>query len=127
MKQFDLEKALAGDPVITREGEEALNIFYSKELENNGKELCVIVVLKSGCVLKYRKNGTLNDDYVEGEGLDLFMAQKKQKYYMAIGKEMDGYNYRKTSALYKSKKDLDNWMASGTNFYSIKELELDVE
>lgn len=74
MKPFDLARALAGDPVTTRDGRKVLEVHYMKHADHEGRE-CLAVVIEGDKrnILSYFKDGK----YIRGTGLsrgDLFMA-----------------------------------------------------
>ena len=66
MKPFDLEKALAGEPVVTREGIPATDFRYYKS-EKSGFTLCALV---DGIVGMFTADGYSRTDNMS----DLFMA-----------------------------------------------------
>lgn len=68
MKPFDLEKALAGEPVCTRDGERVGNIRRMIMFEFDGMEF---VADENG------RFNTLSDNTRNGLGLDLFMVEQK--------------------------------------------------
>ena len=70
LKPFNLEKALAGDPVVTREGQQVTEIFLCKTA--NKTESSVVFVC-NGKVYATTVNGNF-DGFASS--LDLFMAPK---------------------------------------------------
>lgn len=74
MKAFDLARALAGDPVVTRDNRKVLEVHYMKHADHEDR-VCLAVVIegdKHG-IMSYYKNGK----YIRGTALgrsDLFMA-----------------------------------------------------
>jgi hypothetical protein len=72
MKPFDLQKALAGDPVITRDGVPVTEIHHFKTRKD---EFNVIGVYK-GIFRSFKENGGfgLNSD----SPMDLFMSEPEQ-------------------------------------------------
>ena len=73
MKPFNLERALAGDPVVTRDGREVTEIYYF--------ETCIkpypVAAISNGIVRVYTKRGSALADDVP-DPLDLFMAPKNR-------------------------------------------------
>lgn len=74
---FDLEKALEGEPVITRDGMPILEIFYSKTLEKKGDQ-SVMAVADDGKTF-HEKDGTFYPKKIPSD-YDLFMAPKPKKF-----------------------------------------------
>jgi hypothetical protein len=81
LKPFDLTKALAGEPVITRSGKEVtdLHLFNIRE---DYRPLY-------GVVDKEVESFTKQGEYLDGEEseLDLFMAPETVKYYVHVYKD----------------------------------------
>jgi hypothetical protein len=78
MKPFDLEKALAGEPVVTRDGQAVTQL--TKFDCDSEYPLCAVI---DGVLITYTINGsyyTINGSYKEGEqhDLDLFMAEPER-------------------------------------------------
>lgn len=77
MKKFNLEKALSGEPVVTRDGRKVLKIAYFETLPNNN---CVIAHIKGNLTATaFTKNGLFGDGV---EARDLFMATKTVTKYV---------------------------------------------
>jgi len=74
MKQFNLEKALAGDPVITRNGKKVEEIKLFKTKINNNKVLFGVI---DGWVLSFNIDGRNNSILRFDTEYDLFMAPVK--------------------------------------------------
>ena len=84
MKTFNLERALAGDPVITRAGEPVEQLHKFDTIEND----CIFGVVE-GEVYSWRIGGEF---YKEGESdKDLFMVIKKHRGWINIYRGNDGY------------------------------------
>ena len=80
MKPFDLEKALAGDPVVTRDGRPVMQLTL---FEGTDTDYCLYGVA-GGTLLNWRKTGITDpEDYLEEEHYikdsmsDLFMAPRE--------------------------------------------------
>lgn len=73
MKPFDLEKALAGDKVVTRDGREVtqLHVFDIATPANN------LFGVLDGKIMRYRDSGTYLN--TQGSVNDLFMASTKHE------------------------------------------------
>ena len=81
MKPFNLERALKGDAVVTRNGLSVtqLHLFDTKN------EFCLFGVV-GGTVIAYTKDG-FRDAVGLTSPLDLFMATKKKEYWVALCKK----------------------------------------
>ncbi|HXK00725.1 MAG TPA: hypothetical protein VNF93_02425 [Buchnera sp. (in: enterobacteria)] len=104
MKPFDLEKALNGEPVITRNG-------YKVNQLKKYTVRCKKVI--AGVIEDYNKINTWNIDgsfYRNQEDRrDLFMEDKpKKKYYLGIEKFSPDKKYRLTSYLCECKEQVIN-------------------
>lgn len=79
MKPFNLEKALAGDPVVTRDGRVVTEIVH---LKTNIRPIIAVI---DGRARGYLIDGTTRsaNDWSQR---DLFMAPKKTTYYQLIFK-----------------------------------------
>ena len=80
MKPFDLEKALAGDPVVTRDGRPVmqLTLFEGTDTDYCLYGVCGIEVLNwrvEGVVV--REDYLEEDAYIEDSKSDLFMAPRE--------------------------------------------------
>lgn len=97
-KPFDLEKAKAGNPVVTRDGRKVR--ILCTDLKHN---IPIIAAIDEGdgteSVLPYTKNGEYCF-YDESEH-DLFMAPVKKTYYVNIYKYIKPYDENDmTSVIY---------------------------
>jgi len=97
LKPFDLEKALAGEPVVTRNGLKVIeiNCFQQKT------DYPVRALFESGSTNAYTKNGKV---YLEGDdnNYDLFMAPKTKTMWYCVFKDRSGVI--NTSSLYESEE-----------------------
>lgn len=73
MKPFNLERALAGDPVITGDGRKVQHIFHA--YKNTNHDMRVIAVI-GDVIFQHFENGKLWSN-VEFIGNDLFMSKIK--------------------------------------------------
>jgi hypothetical protein len=97
-KPFDLERALAGDPVVTRHGK---SVTQLKKFDIRGR--CVLLGVFDGQLASWLENGCY---YSSGEWpYDLFMAPKKRTVWVNL--YGDGLCYR-----YDSKAEADEASAS---------------
>lgn len=81
MKPFNLERALAGDPVITRDGKKVVEVHRWKTLEDNGFAL---IALFEGdrFPTRYYLSGKNYRDI--NSNMDLFMAPRRTTKYILI-------------------------------------------
>lgn len=81
LKPFDLEKALAGDPVITRDGNRVLELHLFKSLKLNDN-LLVVIDDNSYKTLSYYPNGKFRLERNSCE--DLFMAHQSKTFWVNV-------------------------------------------
>ncbi len=87
MKPFNLERALAGDSVVTRNNIKVKELHFFETIN----KLCIAVLLVSGITFFVTKEGKCINcvgEYVTH--LDLFMAPKNKKLWVAVCIEPDG-------------------------------------
>jgi hypothetical protein len=77
MKPFDLQKALAGEPVVTRDGRPVTDLHRFDAYTGRQKNWGVV----SGKLLGWDDSGNYGFDGVKLES-DLFMATKKRTVYV---------------------------------------------
>jgi hypothetical protein len=70
MKPFNLEKALAGEPVVTRGGDKVTEIH---NFSTRHGEMTVFAIIEGG-FLTFNKNGEHYSEFVSSD-FDLFMAE----------------------------------------------------
>ena len=87
MKPFDLDKALAGHPIVTRAGIKVIHLWHKCENEN-------LIVYPDGGIQWVNDNG-MDLDFVETDyrGNDLFLAPKEETLWVAVGKHIVGEIY----------------------------------
>lgn len=81
MKEFDLNAALEGQPVITRDGRKVTELHHFKSYDGDYPVYAVI----NNAVLSYTKEGKYNKSC--GHPLDLCMAPKVIEKWMNIYEE----------------------------------------
>lgn len=84
LKDFNLERALAGDPVIARNGCAILNLAYLPDAPDDQKIACVFISpqgIKS--VYLYYIKGNMWSS--KESDIDLFMAPIEKEYWVASG------------------------------------------
>lgn len=109
MKEFDLEKAKAGHPVCTRDGQEARILCFDRE----GQFPIVALVKDAGneTIFSYNNMGRYSND---GRGYlcDLIMKSAKQKRWINLYKDKDGLLFPGLN-LFESEKEAKDRMESG--------------
>ncbi len=90
MKPFDLEKAKAGAPVVTRDGRKARIVCF--DIKNEDYPIGVVLEDRKGgeylgC---FTNQGRYNANDLEQNVSDLFMAPVKTKYYIGIYRDEHG-------------------------------------
>ena len=125
MKPFNLERALAGDPVVTRDGRKVLELYlFNIDVDY---PLCGIIDGENG-ITTWAENGLLLIDKEAIYAKDLFMGTKKKKLFIGISlNESLNFGHHATTVSYESLEKLkqiitsynqnDNWI--------IKEIEID--
>ena len=88
MKPFNLQEALAGKPVVTRDGRKVEQLFYLDKAENEFKLRAVV----DGSITAYTDNGCFYSEVITES--DLFMAPEKREYWAGVC-EKEGYIYYK--------------------------------
>ena len=98
MKPFNLERALAGDKVVTRDGREVVQLFYAdKVIDDNDKVVAVV----DGLVETYTPDGFYYSTKKECI-FDLFMATTTVKVERWVNMYKDG-----TQTTHQSKEYAD--------------------
>lgn len=119
---FDLERAIAGNELITKKGKEVTQFFrFDKAFRDEDK----IFVVIDGKIKTYNDLGEyafkVNDDKIN----DLFMKPKKKKLYICVLKELcKNYGYHDTSGAFLTKEEADQ-STKNSNSQTI-EIEIDV-
>ncbi len=126
MKPFNLARALAGDPVVTREGKEVIQIVYFDKVYI----IRPVVAFISGHngVCTFHKNGCSVDG--QESQFDLFMAPVEKEYWMASGHTGSEYkNYTVCTRLCETQDEIKR-LINGTGliretiqFHKITRLE----
>jgi hypothetical protein len=101
LKPFDLEAALRGEPVVTRDGRPVTQLHLFKDTT------CNLPLI--GVVNHLLQNFTEEGKYIFAEDdsrHDLFMAPKKKKLFISIRKSVRPYRIHSTSCGYESIEDL---------------------
>lgn len=105
-KPFDLQKAMAGEPVVTREGRPYKFGAYNPDA-NKGHELSGWV--NGEVVANYSDNGRFYNDVEDNR--DLFMAAKTQKVWVNLWRNFDdsiescAFTIEELSEIHKNSKN----------------------
>ena len=78
LKPFNLERAKAGDPIVTCDGRKAKFIAHVPEAKDTAK----VVVLITSNVYSFRENGRVWS--WEDDQMDLYMASKKRTVWVNL-------------------------------------------
>lgn len=123
MKPFNLEEALAGKPVVTRDGHNVSQITHFKNVDT---PLSVRAVIQNN-VTSFTEEGNYYQSR-DPNSYDLFMKSEKKKLYIGIAtKPFDSVlspSHHATNA-YEDKERLLNLLEFQGD-YRIVEIELDV-
>jgi hypothetical protein len=80
MKAFDLEKALAGEKVVTRDGQEVTQVTLFKGVrKDGGKSICALI---DGLIYLFYEDGSYTKELEYWP--DLFMAPKKLSGFINV-------------------------------------------
>lgn len=108
MKPFNLQKAIDGKPIVTRDGKKVLDFHYFKNCVQYRQ--CVVVIEgNSGSLSEYDCNGRFLRN--EESNFDLFMYEAPKTYYVNVYKSkhenigLGGMYNSKEEALELSHKD----------------------
>jgi hypothetical protein len=83
LKPFNLERALAGDPVVTREGRKVRIMCFDRKTNNSHKIVALVENNSFETCETFDENGKYTQ-LDEESTFDLFMVPKSQKYYVSI-------------------------------------------
>ena len=86
MKPFNLEEALAGKPVVTRDGKKVYDIFHLSSMRN---ERNVLAIFEYDCML-YRHDGTCIFNSKEPHSSDLLMESEKKSIWVNVYEDRNG-------------------------------------
>lgn len=106
LKPFNLEAALKGEPVQTRDGRKADEIHLFETYIS----IFPLFAIIDGVVYKFTKDGrfiTTEDSY-----MDLFMAPQKKEYWVNVYKNREGVIYTGLHGYCSEQEAKDNNVAS---------------
>ena len=98
MKPFNLEQALAGAPVITRDGRKVTELYY---LSTATKVFQPVVAVVDGCISTHRVNGNYYGDETLQTNNDLVMASPAGGFWLNV------YPYDECGGRYKTREEAD--------------------
>lgn len=98
LKNFDLEKALAGETVITRDGRPVTEVYQFRSI-SMGKSLAAVI---NGNILWFYKNACFFTDATPHQS-DLFMAPTTVERWVNVYKDRD--YFRTQSYTYSTKEE----------------------
>ena len=90
MIKFDLEKALAGEKVITRNGEEVTQIVKFNKLQQDEETIYAVIDYE---VRSYHSGGVY-DEGVDESTYDLFMAPNKLSGFINVFADRDSSSHK---------------------------------
>lgn len=99
LKQFDLEKALSGEPVVTRNGLTVSEIIVLKSIPNEYKVVGVI----NGTAYFFSPSGEFIKDGIGGP--HLFMAPVKHQEWVNIYKSDNKCGYELGPTIYRTENE----------------------
>lgn len=114
-KYFDLERALAGDKVVTRDGREVTEIHHFKSVTS----MYEVFVSVNGSVYACSKEGSYT--FPEEDRCDLFMAPKTKKFEALV----NVYNWGISNYTYETKSRAEACSAEG--FIKTIKIETEIE
>jgi len=110
MKPFNLEKALAGEPVVTRDGRKIIDLYHFKDVKT--KFSLVVLIENNSSVDHYTTKGTWTEDF-ENQELDLFMAEPETWINVYYSKVQDKiWNSVKYNSEEEAKENIVTTMSS---------------
>lgn len=124
LKPFNLERALSGEPIVTRDGMKVLQIAHFPLSTHVDEKLSVLLDDASG-IHSFYENGRYvgNGEWNDSE-YDLFMLPKTKKFWIGISMENPNYNMNYTTNAYNSLEDAKSYVHA---HYNYKFVEVEVE
>jgi hypothetical protein len=117
LKPFNLEQALAGAPVMTREGRKVVRIFYAEEACENSQVICVF---ETGVVFPYYKDGTYTNSSSVHE---LVMAPTKKEGWVVMFHNNSQKDFLVGTKIWASKQDAEIWSKGCEAVFAIAKIE----
>lgn len=107
LKPFNLIAALAGDPVITRDGNEVLRVINIPEVTESKQVLCIIKNSTDNALIYYYKNGRLFECLQSS--FDLFMKPVEKEYW-TVSYQASGSKHTAIIGTFNSEDDANKWI-----------------
>ena len=117
LKPFNLEQALAGAPVMTREGRKVVRIFYAEEACENSQVICVF---ETGAVFPYYKDGTYTNSSSVHE---LVMAPTKKEGWVVMFHNNSQKDFLVGTKIWASREDAEIWSKGCEGVFAIAKIE----
>jgi hypothetical protein len=117
LKPFNLEQALAGAPVMTREGRKVVRIFYAEEACENSQVICVF---ETGVVFPYYKDGTYTNSSSVHE---LVMAPTKKEGWVVMFHNNSQKDFLVGTKIWASREDAEIWSKGCEGVFAIAKIE----
>jgi len=120
MRPFNLEEAIQGKPLVTRDGRKILDFHYFKSISKSSRYPVKAILDGTSVLLEF----TLDGKYVhtsEENPNDLFMYEEPKTYYVNIYREKDRRPYMGTC--YESFEDVKKMAEEPINKNYIKTIE----
>lgn len=110
---FNLERCLAGDPIIDGEGNLAKFLYYANRADTDFPVWCIrkINTLDED-IESYSRNGWINA-HNEDDTENLYMAPKTKTFYANVYMSEGELNWPYLTGLYDSKENAENQTTSG--------------
>ena len=118
MKPFNLEQALAGAPVITREGTEVSRLFTVPEAKPNSR---LVAVLEDGEIATFNEGGRYYS--MRDSSLDLFMAPAKKEGWVVMYHNNSEKDFIVGTKIWASKQDAEIWSKGCGGVFAIAKIE----
>jgi hypothetical protein len=110
MKEFDLEKALAGSRIVTKEGKEVKSLSFMPDLTEDEFKLVGVV---GGEMYRWTTEGISVD---EDDAYDLYLASERCEAWINVYRNSKG-GVEFGNKIYRSSTDAEDSGKSGINKY----------
>ncbi len=128
MKPFDLQAALRGEPVVTKDGRKVLTIVHWDFPWVKDKFKVTALIDGEEIAKDYDQNGRMINHETDSKYY-LFMAPRTKKLWIAVENKMLENDTHFSSCAYNTKQELlDNLLIDKENekYFQIKEIEIEV-
>lgn len=122
-KPFDLQKALAGEPVVTRNGDQVIRVVHLPEVKDAAYKVVAVIAGRSVPTI-YFEDGKIKRD---ADGLDLFMAPVKKTVWVNMWKDPATALIRCSNpALQTEQAAKEHWTATMHGFIGTYPIEIEL-